>query len=342
MKVLTVRNVNEALPFGLKLLKQEGIRKDSRNGPVLVMPQPVTTHYTHPKERVLFWAERDANPFFHLFESLWMLAGRKDLAYVKQYVKRMETFSDDGITLHGAYGYRWRNHFDLEGSGHPTLPDQLSIIIRRLRVDPTDRRCVLTMWDPVADLDHQGKDVPCNTQIYFWVRDVYLDMTVMCRSNDIIWGAYGANAVHFGALQEYMASCIGLEVGHMWQVSNNYHAYVNVFDPLYDKLNTYDGYRIFPTYPLITATSTQQTFDQDLEQFMIQSPGYQYQNSFFPDVALPMQLAHNYAKNKLFLEALDVLRFQCKALDWQKAGIEWVQRRARSYQRAADDGVSYE
>lgn len=54
-------------------------------------------------------------------------------------------------------------------------------------------------------------------------------MTVFCRSNDIIWGCYGANAVHFSMLQEYLATYIGCPVGIYQQVSVNWHAYVEVF-----------------------------------------------------------------------------------------------------------------
>ena len=104
MKVLSVRNVHEALPRALKLLQQQGIERPSRNGPVLQAPWPVTTVYQNPLERVVFWPERDANPFFHLYESLWMLAGRNDIAPLTRYAKNMANYSDDGETQHGAYG----------------------------------------------------------------------------------------------------------------------------------------------------------------------------------------------------------------------------------------------
>ncbi len=61
MKVLKVRNVHDALPAGLDYLEHHGVRRPSRNGSVIVAPGPVTTHYTKPRERVIFWAERDAN-----------------------------------------------------------------------------------------------------------------------------------------------------------------------------------------------------------------------------------------------------------------------------------------
>ena len=98
--------------------------QESRSGSVIEFPSPVTTTYKRPEERVLFYKNRDANPFFHLFESIWMLAGRDDVKYLSNFNKRMEEYSDDGHTLHGAYGYRWREYF---------LTDQLDWIVLHLK-----------------------------------------------------------------------------------------------------------------------------------------------------------------------------------------------------------------
>jgi hypothetical protein len=185
-----------------------------------------------PWERVMFWRARDANPFFHLYESLWMIAGRNDVAGVARYAKQMQAYSDDGKIFHGAYGHRWRNSWD--------PMDQLDVIVEKLRNNPDDRRCVLQMWDAGTDLEYTGKDVPCNLMATFQRdKDGKLDLTVFCRSNDIIWGAYGANAVHFSFLQEYMASRIRCGVGHLYQVSVNWHAYHQMADgKTLDELNT--------------------------------------------------------------------------------------------------------
>jgi len=303
-----------------------------------------------------------------------MLAGRNDLEFVKHYVKRMETFSDDGVILHGAYGYRWRKHFDMEGGGRPDLPDQLVTIIGQLRANPDDRRCVLQMWDPVADLNRKGKDVPCNLSVLFWMRyaplidDNVLDMTVFCRSNDMIWGGYGANAVHFSILQEYVASAIGCAVGEMWQISNNYHVYTNVFDPLYEKMeggllhNPYENVAPYPlvNWPIVASNKMQPYWDQDLHYFVDNALEegqfvHKFTNSFFTDVADPMRRAHNLyrattnsklnltVKQKLrcFDDAISTLS-NCKAEDWQKAGVEWLQRRAAKFKKENDDGPTYE
>src|SRR4051812_36564006 len=78
------------------------------SGVYLSIDEPVILTYEKPLERVLFNAARDANPFLHLYEALYMLAGRNDVAPLAYYAKQMRQYSDDGVTLNGSYGYRWR------------------------------------------------------------------------------------------------------------------------------------------------------------------------------------------------------------------------------------------
>jgi thymidylate synthase len=221
MKILDVRNVHGALPAGLELLDEYGVRADSRNGPVLKLLEPCATVYRRPSEKLVMWPERDVNTAFLVYEALWMLAGRRDLKPLLRYVKTFGDYSDDGQTLHGAYGWRWRNHW---------MVDQLPIIARQLFTNQTDRRCVLAMWDPRDDLGKVRKDIPCNTIATFQVNNDCLDLTVFCRSNDIIWGAYFANAFHFAVLLEYMSALTKIPVGTYTQISVNYHAYEKVFE----------------------------------------------------------------------------------------------------------------
>jgi thymidylate synthase len=333
MQVLTVRNVHQALSEGLYLLSTKGNRRKSRYGEVLVMNEPVTTRYKNPWERVVFWEERDANPFFHLFESLWMLAGRNDVDFLKRFTKRMETFSDDGKTLHGAYGKRWRTWFKF---------DQLEEIIKRLKKSPDDRRCVLQMWDSTEDLRREGKDLPCNTQIYFTIScDGRLDMSVCCRSNDIIWGAYGANAVHFSILQEYIAKALDLQMGHYWQISNNYHAYLDTFDPISNlQIHARDPYRTIPrcpyqrgeVLPTLILDVDAKTWMEDLEIWMDDPVKVGLRSQFFRRVATPLYMAHQAYKNKDPDHAISIINEQMMTGfgDWKIASIEWIQRRMKN------------
>lgn len=175
-------------------------RSDSRLGPVRAVEGPCLITFERPLERVLSNPRRRANPFFHLFEALWMLAGRDDLASVAYYNKRLRESSDDGQRLNGAYGYRWRgkdNHYfvgdeDSSRGGYAQF-DQLNAIVHHLKVNPTSRRAVLQMWNVERDLMKIGpsrlmtfkessplvsipgsewfpdfsKDVCCNTEVMF-------------------------------------------------------------------------------------------------------------------------------------------------------------------------------
>lgn len=160
---LTFRNVNDAFDYYAKLFTetaeslyqtwgpQSGLlqTKPSRAGNVIQLTQPVITTYTHPTERVLFNAARDANPFFHLYEALWMLVGRNDVASLKYYNRNIGTIaSDDGITFNGAYGYRWR----LADAGNGGVVDQLELIMNQLACNVNCRRAVLQMWNVKDDL----------------------------------------------------------------------------------------------------------------------------------------------------------------------------------------------
>lgn len=335
MHVIRARNVHNALPLGLAHLASCGVPAPSRAGDVLVAPGPVTTVYDNPTERVLFWLERDANPFFHLMEGLWMLAGRNDLAFPQSYVKHFSDFSDDGVTIHGAYGYRWRNHFGF---------DQIRRVIAYFARHPMGRRAVIAMWDPETDLreDEVGRDMPCNTQILFAVtygrRDEpnRLNMTVINRSNDVIWGLYGANAVHMSMLQEYIAAQLGLAVGVMTTVSNNFHAYKAVFDKTYrgalrDAANVllcpYGVDEVAP-YPMV---QNPKTWDRDLALFFEDPTSNGFDNSFFHKVAKPIYWAHVAAKRNAWVNALEIIE-QCEAADWRVAAADWLRRHQTTWQ----------
>lgn len=345
MIVINAKNVHLALHKGLRLLSLQGLSRDSRNGRTVQFAFPVTTVYEKPKECVVFWPERDANPFFHFFEALWMLAGRNDVAFPASFAKQINAYSDDGHILHGAYGHRWRHHF---------LVDQLGHIITALKTNPHDRRQVLEMWDAQTDLTNQQhkKDVPCNTQAFFSVS--YwgaLDMTVTNRSNDMIWGAYGANAVHFSYLQQFIAEAAGYPVGTYYQVSNNLHVYDN---ELYQRVKPIQDQEYLDPYAHLTlshailgvgANMHYSEWLSQCESFLVDPiklpPGMCF---FFRKVARPLFLAHFIYKDggkdpRRFDHAIKAL-LECRDSAWQQAGLEWLERRQRKL--AERNGVNDE
>lgn len=343
MHVIRARNVHQAIPEGLRYLSNHGVWRESRNsatlGSVLVAPGPVATVYLKPLERVEMWPQRDSNPTFHLMESLWMLAGRRDVAYPSQFNSTFGQFSDDGWTFNGAYGFRWRNFFGM---------DQLERIAHALRANPDDRRQVLAMWDVTNDLGSASKDIPCNTHVYFGRgAGGELNMTVCCRSNDAIWGAYGSNAVHFAFLLEFMAGWIGCPVGTYTQMSNNFHVYSKTFEPVKMLVEeaglsssnpttavTWCPYRdqgVEP-FPLLGPGESAEQFTSELRLFLDEGLVPGIQSVFLRKVAWPLTQAYTAFSERdnpnRFMEAAS-LACMCEASDWRLAVLRWLERKRK-------------
>lgn len=342
MRTILAENVNDAYLEALFTMNKDGvIVHQQRTGPVLKLPYPLVTRYEFPQERVLFDATRDANPFFHLFESLWMLGGRDDVEFLSQFNSTIGQFSDDGISLHGAYGKRWRSHFGR---------DELDAVIHQLALQPETRRAVLAMWDPYTDplvAEAGGKDVPCNTHVYFSIRpDNSLDMTVCNRSNDLIWGAYGANVVHMSILHEYVMQSLGVPMGFYYQISNDAHVYQRHWglvqaSSLSEEKLFIDFYRngegVGPDgqafVPLFDRPGAQgkRDFDLDVAKFLVDPyvvGATQYRTEFFGKTVERMANAWKYHKAKYTASAIETAK-QIEAPDWRKACVEWLERRAK-------------
>lgn len=313
------RNVTDGLAKGLGYLLHHGVEEPSRNGTVLAAPEPVIITYQRPWERVLFSPLRNANPFFHLFESLWMLAGRNDLSFPMKYNSRFAEYSDDGNSINGAYGFRWREHFDR---------DQLSDAIYMLRNDSTTRRVVIGMWDPMMDLGSKSKDIPCNTHIYVDTRDGLLNMTVCNRSNDVLWGAFGANAVHMSVLQEYLAAKVVVPTGLYRQFTNNLHLYTDILSreaamQLAIELSNENRYeRDIELGDHVIMSGDMQVWERDLQAFVDHGADFIYGSAFFSGTAAIMAQAWDNRKTEFGLHVAQAIADP----SWRMACIEWLER----------------
>ena len=334
MLVIEADNVNEALTTALQHLSDQHQVVKTRNGEAKMFVSPVTTAYYQPQQRVLLSPVRDANPFFHLFESIWMIGGRNDVAFLSAFNSTIGQFSDDGKILHGAYGQRWRHHFG---------GDQLGAVINQLRANPYDRRIVLSMWDPYIDpavAEAGGKDVPCNTQVLFSYKVDMLDMTVFNRSNDIIWGCYGANAVHMSFLHEYVATAAGLDLGVYYQISNNLHLYERHYTLAAQLLEEYDPQVPDPYEPAggkfteagyshsyLFPPGKVEDFDADVALFLTDPfAPVRYKTKFFSETASRMAKAF-YMHKCNQKDAASAMAREIAEVDWRIACLEWLDRR---------------
>lgn len=187
--------------------------EDSRAGKVINIGQAYLEVQGNDP-RLIFLNGRKINPVFAIVEAAWILSGRNDLATLSEEIPSFSNYSDDGVTLNGAYGYRLRSYFGR---------DQIELAIKELRADPASRRVVLTMYAP-DDIGKQSRDIPCNTTIFVKVRASALDITVVNRSNDLYKGV-PYNVFVFGVLQRYLARVLELPVGIQRHFTDGLHLY---------------------------------------------------------------------------------------------------------------------
>jgi len=325
---LICRNINEAFSVGMMHFRMrakngELIEAKTRGQRRLQYPMPIVTTYQNPRERVLFDAVRDANPYFHFMESLWIIGGRSDVPWLAQWLPTIAEYSDDGQDFHGAYGYRLR------------IGGQLNTVVERLKKDPDTTRAVLAIYDREMDYDYEGKDMPCNCTLFLGIQNGRLNLTVANRSNDMIWGAYGANVVQFSMLQEYLAGLVGFKTGWYAQMSNNAHIYpdaeatARVLAAQSDYYDPYDTDHVKPVtfYPLGISTENSGSWNKDLYVFLNNSwDSIGYLNGFFNDVAMPMRLSYAAYKRRDYGMALTHAA-HIMASDWREACTQWLLRR---------------
>jgi hypothetical protein len=303
--MITVRNVNEALSVVLVFFGQRDAYREiaPRGVPTLELNQmPYVTRYMRPMECVLYSPDRNANPYFHFFEALWVIAGREDVRFMSHLLPRFKDYSDDGKVFHGAYGMRI-----LES-------DQLFEAIEQLRRDKDTRRAVVSIWQPDKDSGYMGKDMPCNC----------------------MWGAYGSNAVQFSFLLNWVAHLVEVEAGTYTQVSNSMHVYPEN-EPtktlLRSPISYFDPYKdgIVASKPWVEGLDTIEDWNEDLDAFFDNfdrdklGTSMDYETSWWANVVYPMWMSfHRYKDNDLAGARAHANLVQ--STDWCLGVSQWLER----------------
>ena len=324
---MTVRNTNYATYAVYDALIGVGEEAASRNGPVLRFPEPLTVTYLRPEERVNFVEARHANPYFHVFEAMWMLAGRNDVGFVADFVSRIKEYSDDSQVFNAAYGFRARKHYSI---------DQLLRAIDHLFCYPDSRQAVVLLMSPF-DMDKETRDKACNLALQFTLRDNRLDLTVFNRSNDLIWGGVsGANVVHMPFFQEYIAAGLGVRIGRMHVFSADAHVYLE--NPQWEALRATvgelprlprDAYSRETVEPRALVTNFNE-FDPELEDWFDNPLDFNanYHNTWISGTLTPMYASHRAYKEGNWDKAYEHA-FRIGASDWSCACSMWLEKQRR-------------
>ncbi len=136
----------------------------------------VQLRVTDATKNIILDAQRRLNYRFMVAEFLWVLGGLNRLDVLTRYNKRMAEFSDDGVTLTGAYG--------------PRLQSQWAWLVKKFVEDRETRQAVVSIWTPTPA---SSKDVPCTLATQYLLREEHaftwaLHTVVTMRSSDAWWG----------------------------------------------------------------------------------------------------------------------------------------------------------
>lgn len=177
---------------------------------VMDAAQPVITNFV----------ERKMNLSYAKREWLWYLgADPKDDSICEHATAWKKLKQDDG-SFYSNYGQYIFN--DTNG------PTQFEYVIRTLKSDPQSRRASIVLLNQ----DHlypENTDVVCTYAINFFIDQGHLNMTVMMRSNDVIWG-FTNDAFCFWNLYLFVyavlkSSIKDLQHGVYTHMANSMHVY---------------------------------------------------------------------------------------------------------------------
>jgi thymidylate synthase len=150
-------------------------------------------------------------------EVAWFLSGDRDVTWLRKYAPIWDKFvEDDGVTVAAAYGYRWRSHFGR---------DQVLDALQALNRDPSDRRVLVSAWDPGQDgLGRPSKNVPCPTHFTLNVLAGELHSSLFIRSSDVFVGL-PYDVMGHALLMDAMARELRLSPGVMHVTLAHPHLY---------------------------------------------------------------------------------------------------------------------
>ncbi len=183
---------------------------------------PGMTYEINPAEGFPILTLRKIPIRLFVSEVVWMITGKKELNFIRQFTKIWDDFAEEDGTIPTAYGYRWRHHFGR---------DQLLGLVEHLRAEPSSRQGVVMMWDAASDglTAPKKKNVPCPYTFTANIINKELNFHLIIRSNDMMLGN-PHDVAGFALLQAMLAQELEIGVGKLTVSISHAHIYGNHFD----------------------------------------------------------------------------------------------------------------
>lgn len=239
MRVFEGESLEELYPIIAKSILEDG-EEVSPRGMLTKEISPATIVINNPRKRVIPSAIRKLNFGFMVAELCWILRGSNLVEEIAHYNGSWRYFSDDGVTLNGAYGnriFKWDSGLildDTENGIHKEHVNQFKKVYEQLKDDKDSRQATIVLFNPSKDYK-ETKDKPCTNLMRFSIRNNKLNMTVFMRSNDLSKGT-PYDIFNFTMLQEIMAGLLSeglgenIEVGKYTHIADSLHIYESDFE----------------------------------------------------------------------------------------------------------------
>ena len=172
------------------------------------MAYPERNHITEEWRRWnAKYAEREWN---------WYLSHSRDVSELQKHAPIWKRMHGGDCQVNSNYGWLWNRN------------KQLQKVIEKLEDNPDTRQAWLTLYDG-KEMDEYDYDTPCTLNIGFKIQEYQtqkiLNMTVLMRSNDLIFG-FCNDQYCFSQLQKYVASRIGAAIGNYYHFAQDLHIYL--------------------------------------------------------------------------------------------------------------------
>lgn len=183
-----------------------------------------------PKDRLIKTEWREWSEKYAEREWQWYLSQNRSVEELKKYAPKWDEMHGGDNLVNSNYGWQWGRN------------NQLGKCIEQLKQNPDTRQAWFSIFDG-KEKDEYKYDTPCTMCVGFDIKpykyqgEKQLDMTVIMRSNDLIYG-FCNDQYCFSKLQELVAHELNIPVGHYHHFAHDLH----IYDYHYNLKAKYYGY----------------------------------------------------------------------------------------------------
>lgn len=222
--MVIVKNATQAFEMYYAKIKSEGI--DTNVGTKALYD--VTIEMTNPLDNIISTEWRKFSTKYAEREFNWYMSGNPSVEELQKYAPIWGNMHNGNFIVQSNYGWQWGRN------------KQLEKCISQLIENKYTRQAWISIFDG-KEKDNYDFDTPCTLSVGFSVtpNTDNLNMTVLMRSNDLIYG-FCNDQYCFSKLLAYVADRTNMRVGKYIHYAHDLHIYnhqLNLKEKYYEKIN---------------------------------------------------------------------------------------------------------